>query len=224
MEELLATPADSSYEIAFARVQVAAPSQLTLRTVSGDNQVPGADGSLPAPIVVRLTDVNGLPYPGARIQAAATGGSVTPAIAVADATGQASFKWSPGTGSANQLNLVAGRRVHRQPDVDRRQRGAGDFERGECRVVCGGSGARLAGHALRRQSGRRHRVVERRGRAAILRERYTGQLLCAGGNSARSERPHGDPTVRLKGLGHDQPGVRRSPAFSAARWCTPERW
>ena len=34
VEELLATPADSSYEIAFARVQVAAPSQLTLRTRS----------------------------------------------------------------------------------------------------------------------------------------------------------------------------------------------
>ena len=75
VEELLVTPADSSYEVAFARVQVAAPSQVTLRTVSGDNQVPGADGSLPAPIVVRLTDVNGLPYPGARIQAATTGGA-----------------------------------------------------------------------------------------------------------------------------------------------------
>ena len=48
VEELLATPADSSYEVAFARVQVAAASQVTLRTVSGDNQVPGADGSLPA--------------------------------------------------------------------------------------------------------------------------------------------------------------------------------
>ena len=35
VEELLATPADSSYETAFARVQVAAPSQLTLRKAVG---------------------------------------------------------------------------------------------------------------------------------------------------------------------------------------------
>jgi uncharacterized protein (TIGR03437 family) len=55
--------------------------------------------------VVRLTDVNGLPYPGALIQAAAAGGSVTPTMATADATGQASFQWTPGAGSANQLNL-----------------------------------------------------------------------------------------------------------------------
>jgi uncharacterized protein (TIGR03437 family) len=105
VEELLATPADSSYETAFARVQVAAPSQLTLRAVSGDNQVPSPTGALPAPVVVRLTDANGLPYPGALIQAAAAGGSVTPTTATADASGQASFQWMPGTGSANQLNL-----------------------------------------------------------------------------------------------------------------------
>ena len=105
VEELLAAPVDSGYETAFARVQVAAPSQLTLRTVSGDNQVPSSTGALPAPVVVRLTDANGLPYPGALIQAAAAGGSVTPATATADASGQASFQWTPGAGSANQLNL-----------------------------------------------------------------------------------------------------------------------
>jgi uncharacterized protein (TIGR03437 family) len=105
VEELLATPADSSYETAFARVQVAAPSQLALHAVSGDNQVPGPTGALPAPVVVRLTDGNGLPYPGALIQAAAAGGSVRPDTATADVSGQASFQWTPGTGSANQLNL-----------------------------------------------------------------------------------------------------------------------
>lgn len=105
VEELMATPADSSYEVAFARVQVAAPSQLTLRAVSGDNQVSNGGGVLPAPIVVRLTDANGLPYPGARIQAAAAGGSVTPATFAADAAGQASFQWTPGPGSANRLKL-----------------------------------------------------------------------------------------------------------------------
>ena len=105
VEELLATPSDSSYETAFARVQVAAPSQLTLRAVSGDNQVPGPAGTLPAPVVVRLIDGNGLPYPGALIRAAAAGGSVTPVTATADASGQASFQWTPGTGSASQLTL-----------------------------------------------------------------------------------------------------------------------
>jgi uncharacterized protein (TIGR03437 family) len=105
VEELLATPADSSYETAFARVQVAAAAQLTLRAVSGDNQVPNSNGSLPAPVVVRLTDTNGLPYPGALIQAAAAGGSVTPTTATADASGQASFQWTSGTGSVNQLHL-----------------------------------------------------------------------------------------------------------------------
>jgi uncharacterized protein (TIGR03437 family) len=105
VEELLATPADSSYEVAFARVQVAAPSQLTLRTVSGDNQVSTSAGPLPSPVVVRLTDVNGLRYPGARIQAAAPGGKVTPDIATVDAAGQASFQWTPGAGSVNRLDL-----------------------------------------------------------------------------------------------------------------------
>jgi uncharacterized protein (TIGR03437 family) len=105
VEDLLATPADSSYEVAFARVQVAAPSQLTLLAVSGDNQVSTSAGPLPTPIVVRLTDVNGLAYPGAGIQAAAAGGAVTPAIATTDASGQASFQWTPGAGSANQLTL-----------------------------------------------------------------------------------------------------------------------
>jgi uncharacterized protein (TIGR03437 family) len=105
VEELLAAPADSSYETAFARVQVAAAAQLTLRTVSGDNQVPTSAGPLPAPIVVRLTDANGLPYPGASIKAAAAGGSVNPTTAITDAAGQASFQWTPGPGSANQLIL-----------------------------------------------------------------------------------------------------------------------
>jgi uncharacterized protein (TIGR03437 family) len=106
VEELLATPADSSYETAFARVQVAAAAQIMLRTVSGDNQVPNSNGTLPAPIVVRLTDANGLPYPDAVIQAAPTaGGTVLPLTTTTDVFGQARFQWTPGAGSANQLVL-----------------------------------------------------------------------------------------------------------------------
>jgi uncharacterized protein (TIGR03437 family) len=96
VEELLATPADSTYEVAFARVQVAAPSLLTLREASSP---------FPGSVVVQLTDVNGLPYPGARILAAATSGSVTPAIATADAAGFASFQWAPAWYDVSQLKL-----------------------------------------------------------------------------------------------------------------------
>ncbi len=98
VEELLATPADPTYEVAFARVQVAAPSQLTLRQALS-NPFSGN-------VAVQLTDANGLPYPGARIVAAATGsGRVTPAIGTTDATGVASFKWTPGGDPVSQLQL-----------------------------------------------------------------------------------------------------------------------
>src|ERR1035437_2357786 len=96
VEELLATPADSSYEVAFARVQVAAPSLLTLRE---------ARSPFPGFAAVQLTDVNGLPYPGARIAAATTSGSVTPAVATADAAGFASFQWAPAWYDVSQLKL-----------------------------------------------------------------------------------------------------------------------
>jgi uncharacterized protein (TIGR03437 family) len=96
VEELVATPADSNYETAFARVQVAAPAQLTLHALEGD---------FLGPVLVQLTDVNGLSYPGARIVAAATSGTVTPAIAAADATGWAYFQWTYGTESVNQLKF-----------------------------------------------------------------------------------------------------------------------
>ncbi|MCX6629920.1 MAG: hypothetical protein NTW28_20065, partial [Candidatus Solibacter sp.] len=97
VEELLATPTDSSYEVAFARLQVAAPSQLTLRQASG--------GDFSGNVVVQLTDVNGLPYPGARIVAAATSGGVTPATATANAAGFASFQWTPGGDALSHLKL-----------------------------------------------------------------------------------------------------------------------
>jgi uncharacterized protein (TIGR03437 family) len=95
VEELLATPADAGYEVAFARVQVAAPSQLKLSAASRN---------FPGTVTVQLTDANGLAYPGARIVAATTSGSVTPAIATADAAGFATFQWTP-VDAVNQLKL-----------------------------------------------------------------------------------------------------------------------
>jgi uncharacterized protein (TIGR03437 family) len=59
--------------------------------------------------VVRLTDANSLPYPGAQIVAAASaGGSVTPAAAATDVQGQATFTWTPGPAASNLLQLAAG--------------------------------------------------------------------------------------------------------------------
>ena len=63
-------PGDPRYETAFARVQVGGAAQLKLVQVSAD------------PVVVRLMDANGLPYPGARIAASVSdGGSVSPSSA-----------------------------------------------------------------------------------------------------------------------------------------------
>jgi uncharacterized protein (TIGR03437 family) len=104
--DVLGIPSDPSYETVAARVQVAAASWLQLTAVSGDRQVSNSLAPLPAPIVVRLTDVNNLPYPGARIAAApSTGGAAAPAEGVTDSQGQATFHWTPGPAAANQLVL-----------------------------------------------------------------------------------------------------------------------
>jgi uncharacterized protein (TIGR03437 family) len=106
VEEVTAVPGDPAYETAFARVQVAGPALLKLEALSGDRQVVTASGPLPDPVVVRITDANGLPYPGARLKATpSAGGSVSPPSAVTDALGQAPFYWTPGPGAANQLQF-----------------------------------------------------------------------------------------------------------------------
>jgi uncharacterized protein (TIGR03437 family) len=110
VEEVEATPPpgmnDMNYETAVARVQVADASLVKLVAVTGDHQIANSAGPLPKPIVVRLTDVNNLPYPGARIVATASAGSaVTPGAVVTDAQGQATFGWTVGAAVANQLRL-----------------------------------------------------------------------------------------------------------------------
>ena len=105
--ELLAVPSDATYETVAARVQVAGAALLQLVAVSGDRQVSTFSAPLPDPVVVRLTDVNGLAYPGARIAATpSANGAVTPAEAVTDALGQASFHWTPGPAAGNRLQLA----------------------------------------------------------------------------------------------------------------------
>ena len=115
VEEPAAVPGDPAYETAVARVQVAGASALKLLAVSGNNQIATSGGPLPDPVVVRLTDINNLSYPGARIVATASaGGSVTPAEAAADAQGQAAFRWTPGAAAISQLRLE----VKGLPDVN----------------------------------------------------------------------------------------------------------
>ncbi|PYT26242.1 MAG: hypothetical protein DMG58_22775 [Acidobacteria bacterium] len=105
VEDLSAT-VDNTFETAYARVQVLQPAFLALSTVSGNKQVIGNGGALAQPIVLKVTDHNNLTYPGASVQAVATsGGTVTPQVAVTDASGQASFQWTPGPAGSAQLQV-----------------------------------------------------------------------------------------------------------------------
>jgi uncharacterized protein (TIGR03437 family) len=93
VEEVTAAPADPAYETAFARVQVAGAAELRLVQIAAD------------PLVVQLTDVNGLFYSGATVEAETTSGGVAPSSTRTDAHGQARFTWTPGTGADNVLQL-----------------------------------------------------------------------------------------------------------------------
>jgi len=94
VEDVTAIPADSSYETAYARVQVAGAAELKLI----------ATGT--SPVSVQLTDANGLLYAGARILASpSAGGSVVPSSAITDAQGRATFQWIPGVAEDNDLQL-----------------------------------------------------------------------------------------------------------------------
>jgi uncharacterized protein (TIGR03437 family) len=105
VEDLSAT-VDNTFETAYARVQALQPAFLLLSTVSGNKQVIGNGGALAQPIILKVADLNNLTYPGASVKAVATsGGTVTPQVAVADASGQASFQWIPGQGSNAQLRV-----------------------------------------------------------------------------------------------------------------------
>ncbi len=107
VDEISAVPGDSSYETAYAKVQVARPAFLTLSVVSGDGQVSSGTTPLARPVVVRVSDINNLPYPGVRLVAApSAGGSVASPHAVTDANGQAGFTWTTGTTGSARLQIV----------------------------------------------------------------------------------------------------------------------
>lgn len=108
VEELSAEPSDAQFETAYARIQVAAPAALRLTAVSGDRQAATPGVPLAKPVMVRVTDINELPYPGVTIQAAASvGGTLTPTTAISDANGQIGFTWTPGREAVNILTFQA---------------------------------------------------------------------------------------------------------------------
>ncbi|MGH9631799.1 MAG: hypothetical protein ACRD7E_26130, partial [Bryobacteraceae bacterium] len=104
IDELTARPADPRYETVTSRMQVLRPGSLKLAVISGDRQpaIPGTP--LPAPLEIRVTDENELPYAGVPVQAGvAGGGSVNPATAVTNERGVATFQWTPGPNPINEL-------------------------------------------------------------------------------------------------------------------------
>ncbi len=106
VEVLVIEPGDPAYETVTVRLQVSQPQSLRLEVVSGDRQRP-ASGFLPAPVVFRLTDANGLPYPGVALRASVTGGGrVESVTARTDEKGLASFRWAPGADSINLLTVT----------------------------------------------------------------------------------------------------------------------
>src|SRR5581483_6307635 len=76
-----------------ARLQVGGTEQLRLVQVTA------------GPVVAKLTDANGLLYPGVRILASGDG-SITPASAVTGADGLVTFDWRPAAMSQNELRLM----------------------------------------------------------------------------------------------------------------------
>ncbi|MEI9812710.1 MAG: hypothetical protein WDO18_08555 [Acidobacteriota bacterium] len=87
VEELRATPDDSGYETAVARVQVRPRADLKVAVVSGDKQL--ASSGLLEPIVVRAVDENLVPYSNQAIEVVvAGGGSVDHAVVITDARGE----------------------------------------------------------------------------------------------------------------------------------------
>lgn len=107
VDDLTAEPADARYETAHARIQVLpGPEALQMVVVSGDRQRVGEGGVVPEPVVVRVQDVNRLPYPGVRVSGTILdGGSITPSTAIADADGRVSFNWIAGPGADRILTI-----------------------------------------------------------------------------------------------------------------------
>ncbi|MBI2686946.1 MAG: hypothetical protein HYX27_11575 [Acidobacteria bacterium] len=103
VELLRAEPLDNSgFMVTEARVSIASSSAgVNLMVLSGNRQIATPGQPLPSPIVLRVTDINDLPYPNLRI--VASGGAVTPAAALTGPDGRVSFQWTP---AGQPLNVI----------------------------------------------------------------------------------------------------------------------
>ena len=103
--ELLTATAGAGYITSEARIAVSASSKLRLSVVDGDEQAAKeGGGELETPIVVRLTDAAGAPYPGQMVRAQPSlGGLVTPPEVQTNRDGEAAFRWTTATATGNEL-------------------------------------------------------------------------------------------------------------------------
>jgi uncharacterized protein (TIGR03437 family) len=92
----------------YSRLQVAGGTAgLAMTLVSGGNQVGSPGVPLAEPVVLRVTDINNVPYPGLPVLVSVTGGgTVTPSTTVTDVSGTVSFQWTPGADPPNYLTAT----------------------------------------------------------------------------------------------------------------------
>lgn len=110
VDEVTAESADSAFTPVISKIQVSTPESIRLRIAGGDAQTATPGVPLTQPIRVRVTDINNLPYPGLTLRTSLTGGgTVDRPSATTDSNGEASFLWTPGSESINELRAeIAG--------------------------------------------------------------------------------------------------------------------
>ncbi len=109
VEEMLVVPNDARYETVHARVNVVSFSFfLKPVIVSGDQQTNSAPYAMPQPVILKVADINKVPYPGVKVTAtASSGGMVEPSTgATSDENGLVRFTWVPTPGPGNQLTVM----------------------------------------------------------------------------------------------------------------------
>jgi uncharacterized protein (TIGR03437 family) len=105
VDVLSAEPADASYALTDAKVQVlGTAANLKLAVADGNAQRATPGEPLPEAIAIRVEDINKVPFAGVEVHAEVTpGGAVTPETAATDETGVARFTWTPGPGPTHEL-------------------------------------------------------------------------------------------------------------------------
>jgi len=107
-DTILLEPADPGYETVELKAGITAADSQKLAVLSGAGQAATAGTALREAVRVRLTDANELPFPGVSLTASLTGGgSVDNASSVTDEKGVAQFRWTPGSGSVQELRITA---------------------------------------------------------------------------------------------------------------------